>query len=111
MNDFIQYAYSWHTSSVITFLVAGVGCGLLLSISRKRKLMIVLFCALLWTIGIYPVSVISNYNRWQQNVESCMEHSDYHMRGGICYRPVDGYVPVSTWVIPGDMKTTNYSLK
>ena len=109
MNTFIQYIYLWHPATLTGFLVAGIAGGMLLSLThKKRRSSTVVWATLVWILIFYPLYMTFPYDRWQMNVNACQTHNDYHMIHGICYKPVNGYVPVSTWTInkPLENETT-----
>ena len=101
MNTFIQYIYLWHVYVLSAFLVAGVGSGVILSLThKKRRSSTVIFCTLAWVFVFYPISMVGQYNRWQDNIDACQSHGDYVMLRGVCYKPVvDVYVPITTWTL------------
>lgn len=97
--EFLQYAYSWHSGSMIAILMVGVLSGVLSSLRRKKKSGIILLHVIVWLFMIYPMAVAPNYLRYHTGVVTCVTHSEYVMIRGICYKPVKAYVPYTTMEI------------
>lgn len=94
--DFLQYAYTWHSGSMLLMLIAGVASGILSSLKRKKKSAIIFLHVLVWLCIIYPSLSSTNYLKYHQGVLTCSQHSEYIMVRDTCYKPVNTYVPYNT---------------
>lgn len=94
--EFMQYAYSWHSGSMIAMLLVGVLSGILCSMRRKKKSGIILLHVIVWVFMIYPALCTTSYIRYHNGVTTCAQHSEYVMIRGICYKPSNAYVPYTT---------------
>lgn len=94
--EFIQYAYVWHSSQFYVMALVGLISGALFARSRKKKSGVILLNVLIWVVVIYPLVCSTSYLRYHQGVTTCQTNSEYVMIRGICYMPVNGYVPYHT---------------
>lgn len=94
--EFLQYAYTWHSGSMIAIVLVGVLSGLLSSMRRKKKSGIIILHLVVWLFVIYPAICSPNYFRYHNGVVACAQHSEYVMIRGICYKSTKAYVPYTT---------------
>lgn len=94
--EFMQYAFVWHSSQFYAMLAVGVISGLIFARKRKKKSGMILLNIIIWVMLIYPLMCSTNYMRYHAGVQACNTHQEYVMIRGICYAPIDGYVPYYT---------------
>lgn len=94
--EFIQYAFVWHSSQFYVMLAVGILSGFIFSRKRKKKSGVILLNVILWVMVVYPLMCGSNYMRYHAGVKACNNTPEYVMIRGICYAPVNGYVPYYT---------------
>lgn len=94
--EFTQYAYSWHSGSMIIIVLVGALSGILNSMRRKKKSGIIMLHIIVWLFVIYPVLCATSYMRYHNGITTCGQHSEYVLIRGVCYRPVKAYVPYTT---------------
>lgn len=117
MKNFLIYTYIHNYHLAIAAILAGIIFGLIYTRKRNRKTASILLCVLLTGFIGYPVFSMNGYlieSSWQdqqnttfakQNADKlwmkqqCNLHKDYIMRHTTCYKPFNGYIPLTTWTI------------
>ena len=117
MENFVVYTYLHNYHLAFASALAGIIFGVIYTRHRNRKAASIIFCVLLTTCLGYPLFSLNGYlveHQWHQDEalarakqkankvwmkQQCDIHKDYIMRVNTCYKPYNGYIPLTTYTI------------